>query len=295
MEITEHISDDSNVATAVPVSALEPPPSESSSDNTAQTEIKDDEWFERRRRKREALMAQLELEEEETMGRERRPIPSNMSGNPRALTSRVEALKAATPPPNSALKSVERAPRERASTDAVKHTKTKQVSFVDDAPPGGGSSAIPTGDQKEEWANGAPGRLRDAKHESLRALKMDVVERSPGVTSEEAAPDSRVKKLSFKPRIVQIRQAEVDSDDEDQTSSTASTNKSDQDDEGDDDDPRDDDGEDDEWDEAMFQRELALAYYEQKGMLKQLRQSVQTPPTPNYSADPGNWEQEVRV
>jgi hypothetical protein len=297
MEIAERISDDSHITT-VPAPASLPRPPKTFSDDATTANIKDDEWFARRRRKREALVAQLE-EEEEAVGREPKDIPPNAYGNSRfQLVPPAEALKAATLSHNPALKIVERPLREGALTDTTKPLKTKQVSFADDALPKADPSALPKGEQKEAGGDVVPGRLRDAKNESLRALKMDVVERAPhpAVVSENATPGPPLGKLSFTPRKVHIRQAEVDSDDEDQTLSMASQSDSDQDDdEDDDDDQGDNDGEGDDWDEAMFQRELALAYYEQRGMLEQMRQSVQTPPTPNYSPDLGSWEQEVRA
>jgi hypothetical protein len=284
MEITEHISD----AVPRPTSGI---PRPETFDNAAQTETRDDEWFARRRRKREALMTQLELEEEEALGRERRDTLSNAHGSLRAPTTRPEAPKFVNA--NSPLRIVERIPRERGSTDTDKPMKTKQVSFVDGSPSRAGPS-LPTSERKEDWGDVVPDKLRDAKHESLRALKMDVVERAPHSC---VAPDETllVKKLSFTPRTVQIRQKDVDSDDEDLASSTASTSDPGQRDEEDEDDHEDEDEEGDDWDEAMFQRELALAYYEQKGVLKQLRQSVQIPPIPNHPLDPGSWEQGVRA
>jgi len=302
MEITERIYDDPNVA-AVPASASQSPfPKPSTySDDASQTGIKDDEWFARRRRKREALLAQLELEEEEeAMGRERKDMPSNAYRKEVATQTAhpITAPKGATPLHDHSLKIVERPPREGASANTSNAPKTKQVSFADDIPREASPSVLPTSERKYDLGDGGHARLRDAKHESLRALKMDVVERTPhpGTAPTETIPSSQVKKLSFTPRKVQIRQTEVDSDDEDQTSSSGSTSNSGQNDDDDDDNYGDDgDGESDDWDEAMFQRELALAYYEQKGMLKQLRQSVQTPPIANYSPDPGSWEQEVRA
>lgn len=293
MEITERVSGDSH-ATSAPVQASRPPPPETTPDNAANAEIKDDEWFAHRRRKREALMAQLELEEEEkALGRERRYIPPNAYAKYRTPT---ETLKVTTPSHNRALEIVERPPPESTLVDTIKPPKAKQVSFADDAPPRADPSALPKNGRKEDWGDVVPGKLRDAQHESLRALKMDVIERAPdpAVAFDDVTLGRQVRKLSFTPRKVQIRQAEVDSDDEDQTSSIASQSSSAQDDE-DNDDQKDSDGEGDDWDEAMFQRELALAYYEQKGMLEQMRQSVQAPPIPNYPTDPGSWEQEVRA
>jgi hypothetical protein len=270
-------------------------------DDASQTEIKDNEWFARRRRKREALLAQLEQEEEEVIGRERKDVPSNAYRKEVATPTAhpMAAPNGANPFHGHGLKIVERPPREGASADTSNAPKSKQVSFANDIPPEAGPSVLPTSERKYDLGDGGHARLRDAKHESFRALKMDVVERTPhpDIASTETFPSSQVKKLSFTPRKVQIQQTEVDSDDEDRTSSSASTNNSGQNDEdGEDDDDGDDgDGEGDDWDEAMFQRELALAYYEQKGMLKQLRQSVQAPPIANYSPDPGSWEQEVRA
>lgn len=157
------------------------------------------------------------------------------------------------------------------------------------------------GSQDESWGDVVPGALRDAKHESLKALSMQVVERAPP-PGTDADLENQPRKLAFKPRKVQLRQVEVDSDDEDPESeeddgSTLGSNHdrdSEDEDGGGNDDDDNDEEEDDDWDEAMLQRELALAYYETQGMLKELRHSAVAPPPPIISADLGSWEQEVR-
>lgn len=53
--------------------------------------------------------------------------------------------------------------------------------------------------------------------------------------------------------------------------------------------------EDDDWDEAMLQRELALAVYETQGILREVRASATVPNAPIRSTDQGSWEQQVRI
>lgn len=281
-----------------------------------------DEQIARRRRIRDALLDQLEAEEAEE---ERRQQPSSSNGsNTRSSVPPSTVLKPLPylkkPSPGIPL------PIGVSSSlvpDIIEHSAAKPAPITSSNPPREASISKPRSSKSvsfaaeviskkddveslpsppkaspaESWGDVVPGTLRDAKHESLKALGMEVVERAPPPSSDPAPQKIHdlPQKLNFKPRKVQLRQVEVDSDDEDPVSDSKSDRDSDDEDRGEDgNDGEKEQEEEDDWDEAMLQRELALAYYETQGMLRDLRHSAVAPAPPIISADLGSWEQEVR-
>lgn len=303
IEITERVPDEDHTTTAGMHPSPHAPEPGSKAPLTS-SELRDED-IERRRMARNALLDQLEVEEEEEerleLAKSHRLRNSKASSSSSTLPPRAPPPPAPAPTPlkmtaaSSGLvpNIVERTvasisplqpsptnpPIESSSTSTQASIKPKSVSFASDVKP-----AAPL-----------PGAPRDRTNDSLRALAMNVVEKPPVGTEDgnnrEVTAAAKTKGTRFTPRHVQIRQAEIDSDDEDPSDDP----------EGDDDDEEDEDDEDaeeeteeeEDWDEAMLQRELALAYYESQGMLKELRASVEVPAPPSWSADMGSWEQEV--
>lgn len=276
----------------------------------------------RKRRERDVLLDALEAEEaeEERLAQEalraKRRNP-NAPLNPKPFVP--------TPPPAKPLPAISplgQAPpiipkiveRPHASTlvtspstvappkPASSPAPNKQVSFAADTKPAATAASSSPVAVVENWGDVVPGRLRGAKHESLRAVHMDVVERAAPTTAAatdvgpSSTPQTQTKRLSFTPRKVQLRQVEVDSDDEPEDADEGGKGQEDKAEDGEDtpDEQEDDEEEDEDWDEAMLQRELALAYYEAQGILRGARESAEIPVAPVVSSDPGSWEQEVR-
>lgn len=313
--------------------------------SSAPNELTEDQLA-RRRRIRNALLDQLEAEEAEEERRQQRvKMQTNSSRSLRTGASAISAasssaIRPSVAPPKLALAiplpkgtssslvpdiigrppSMHAAIKEPPPSSGdpepkilppLKPRTSKSVTFASDVKPASSAGPLlpPPDASKKTQGDVILGKLRDAKHESLRALQMDVVERPPprlSTLTEGSDSLNQPKKLSFKARRVQLRQVEVDSDDEDEEDGDTGANISgfengefghdsqDSDDSVPEDAEEEEDDEND-WDEAMLQRELALAYYEQQGMMRDLRHSAIPPSAPNISADLGSWEQEVCV
>lgn len=261
----------------------------------------------RRQRERDAILDALEAEEAEE---ERKAGPSHRLTNPKAklpaqkkdyvynakkpsspLASASSPAPSLTPPaasqtpsPNSkaplhVASTTPPSPRIASPSATTDSTKKKNVTFsADTRPESPDHPAV-------EWGDVVPARLRNVSSQpaSLRAIRMDVIERKPGEPSSVPASTSM--------RVPRLRVAEVDSDDE---------ASADDDDDGTED-GSDDPGEESEFDEgvdmdeAMLQREIAFEYYKRKDALSTAMASSElTTAKPEPVKDRDDWDQEVK-